>query len=79
MPLQIFVINGCILCEPLLHQRTVHVVVIAPVFVAGVVGRIDIDTLDTVGIAREQRFKSVQVVTVDDKVIVRWVILDGGG
>ena len=59
MPLQILVINGCVLRKPLLHQRTVYVVVVDPAFVAGVVGWVDVDALDTVGVAREQCFEGM--------------------
>ena len=53
MPLQIFVINGCVLGKPLLYQWTIYVVVVDPTLVAGVVGRIDVDAFDTVGVARK--------------------------
>ena len=70
MPLQIFVINGCVLCKPLPHEWTVYVVVVDPSLVAGVVGWINIDAFDAVGVARQQRFEGVQVVAVDDEVVV---------
>jgi len=39
-----------------LHQRAIDVVVVNPVFVAGVVGRIDVDALNLAGIFREECF-----------------------
>ena len=56
---QVLVINRCILRKPLLHQWAVYVVVVDPALVAGVVGWIDIDALDTVCIAREQGFEGM--------------------
>jgi len=57
--------------EPILHQRAVDIVVIFPTFVAGVVGRVNVDALDLAGVGREQRFQSVQIVAVDDEVVVQ--------
>ena len=53
MSLKIFVINRRVLREPLLYEWAVYIVVVDPSLVAGVVGWVDIDALDTVGIARE--------------------------
>ena len=52
------------------HQRTVHLVVIDPTFVAGVVGRVYVDALDAARIAREERLQRIQVVSVDNQVVI---------
>ena len=69
MPFKVFVINGTIFFEPSLHERTSYVVVVNPSLVASVVGWVNVNTLDTVRIAREQCFESTQVIAVNDKVI----------
>ena len=70
MALQVFAVNGRLLFEPFLEQRAVHLVVVNPAFVAGVVGRVDVDALDAAGIAGQQGFEGVEVVAVDDEVSV---------
>ncbi|OIQ67032.1 hypothetical protein GALL_513940 [mine drainage metagenome] len=54
--------------QPLFHDRAVDVVVVAPAFVAGVVGRVNEHQIHRTGVARQQGFQSVQVVAVDDEV-----------
>ena len=66
--LQVFAVNR--LMEPLSHQRAVHLVVVGPAFVAGVVGRVDVDALDAASVAGKQGFESLEVIAVDDEVVV---------
>lgn len=54
--------------EPLFDLRAVDVVVVDPVFVAGVVGRVDIDALDLAGVVREQRLEGFEVVALHEQV-----------
>ena len=71
MPFKILVVNRPVLsAEPCLHKWTVYVVVIDPPLIAGIVRRIDVYAIDTVGVAGEQRFESMQVIAVDDEIIV---------
>ena len=56
--------------EPFLHHGGVDVVVIDPVFVTGVVGRVDVDALDFPGIGGQQGLEGDEVVAVDDEVVV---------
>lgn len=79
MSFQVFIINGCVLGEPLLHHWAVYVVVVDPALVASVVGWVDVDALDTVGIAREQGFEGMQVIAVDDEVVVCIARVAGAG
>lgn len=44
--------------EPLADFRAVDVVVVDPVFVAGVVRRVDVDALDLARVVREQSLES---------------------
>ena len=58
------------LADPFLELRLREVVVVDPAFVAGVVGRIDVDALDPAGVRRQQRLEGQQVVAFDDQVAV---------
>lgn len=57
--------------QPLLDEGRIDVVVVAPTFVAGVVGRVDEDAVHPAGVHRQQRLQRVQVVAVDDEVAVQ--------
>ena len=78
VPFQVFNVNRAIFLQPRLQQRAVDVVVVDPVFVAGVVGRIDVDALDFASILREECLQCVEVVSVEDEVIVGPSICGGG-
>ena len=71
MPLQVFAVYRTCVFQPVLHQRAVHVVVVDPALVAGVVGRVDVDAIHAPGVAREQRLQRVQVVAVDNQIVVK--------
>src|SRR5215213_2209648 len=47
--------------QTLPHHPTIDIVVVAPVFVAGVIRRINKDAVHFASIARQQRFKSVEM------------------
>ncbi len=66
--LQILAVNG--LVQPFAHQGAVHLVVVGPALVAGVVGRVDVDALDAASVAGQQGFERVEIVAVNDQVIV---------
>ena len=57
--------------EPLSDSGCVHVVVVSPAFVAGVVGRVDVDALHLSAIARKQGAESLQVIAFDDEIFRR--------
>ena len=61
--------------EPLPDLRIVDVIVINPAFIAGVIGRIDVDTFYSAFIPREQGFESFEVVTPDDHVLTAVVFI----
>ena len=63
------------LAQPLLDLRVVDVIVIDPALVAGVVGRIDIDALDTPLIPGQQRFQGFQIVAPDDHVLAAVILV----
>jgi len=54
--------------EPFGDFGGVDVVVVDPSFVAGVVGRVDIDAFDASGVFRQQGLEGVEVVALDDEV-----------
>lgn len=70
-----FVVAGKILAfladdfsYPLFDFGVVYVVIVDPVFVAGVVGRVDVDELYPAFVLREQGLKGEEVVAVDYKI-----------
>ena len=67
---QVLAVHGAVLAEPFAHQGAVDLVVVDPAFVAGVVGRVDVDAFDAAGVAGEEGFEGVEVVAVDDEVVV---------
>jgi hypothetical protein len=58
--------------EPLLDGGRVYVVVVCPAFVAGVIGRVDVDALHLSAIARKQGAESLQVISFDDEIFRRF-------
>ena len=62
--------TGLLDLQPLPHQGAVHVVVVQPALVAGVVGRVDVDALDPACVAGQQGLQRVEIVAVDDQVVV---------
>ena len=68
MPGEIFGLFADGLAEPAEDFRGVDVVVIDPALVAGVVGRIDADTLHLPGVARQQRLEGVEIVALHNQI-----------
>ena len=65
------------LTDPLLDPGVIDGVVVHPAFIAGVVGRIDVDAVDFAFVARQECFERFEVVAVDDHVlgaVVRFVL-----
>lgn len=56
--------------KPFLDHRRVDVVVVAPAFVAGVVGRVDEDAVHLARVERQERLQRVQIVAVNDEIAV---------
>src|SRR3569832_2326866 len=54
--------------EPLADDWAIDVVVIGPVFVSRVVGRIDVDALHLTGVVRQDRLEGNEVIPLDDEV-----------
>ena len=54
--------------KPLLDGGRFDIVVIGPAFVAGVIGRIDIDALDLPSVERQESLESKKVVALDDEI-----------
>ncbi len=79
---QPFVVAGQVVlahfaAQPILHQRAVDVVIIGPGFVAGVVGRVDVNALHPSAIERQQGLEGQQVVAFHNQVSVRFLRLEG--
>ena len=70
MPFEVLAVNWAVRLDPLPHQGAVHVVVVEPVLVAGVIWGVDVDALDLASVAGQQGLERVQVVAVDDQVVV---------
>jgi hypothetical protein len=62
--------------EPFFDCGAVDVVVINPVFVAGVIGRVDVDAFDFSGVVGQEGFEGEEVVAFDEEVL--GVCLAGG-
>ena len=66
--------------QPLLDFRIIHIVVVDPFLVSGIVGWIDIDTLDSPLVFGKQGFQRFEVVAVNDFIAticgsrVSWII-----
>ena len=54
--------------EPAVDFRGVHLVVVNPALVAGVVGRIDVDAFHLARVFRQQRLEGVEIVPLHDEV-----------
>ena len=70
MPIQCLAFPAYDLAKPIPDNRAIHVVVINPVFVARIVGRIDIDALHLSGIVGQQRLERDEVIALDNKIAV---------
>ena len=63
------------LAQPLFDFRVIDVIVIDPALIAGVVWRIDVNTLDAPLIPGHQRFQGFQIVTPDDHVLAAVILV----
>ena len=60
--------------KPLAYHRSVYVVVVAPAFVADVVGWVNEDAVHLAGVERKESLEGVEIVPVDDQVAIeRWL------
>ena len=66
--------TGLFSVKPLLHEWTIHIVVVGPALVAGVVRRVDVDALHPTGVAGQQRLERMKIIPMDDEVAVRGLI-----
>ena len=57
--------------QPFANHRRVDIIVVAPAFVAGVVGRVNEDTVHLARILGQERLERVQIVPVHDQVAVK--------
>lgn len=67
------------LSEPFIDFGVVYVVVIDPAFVAGVIGRVDIDTFDFPFVFGQEGFKGFEIIAVDDFVAAIGFFAEGIG
>ena len=54
----------------ILHHRGIYVVVVNPLFFAGVVWRVNVDAFDFSRVERQERFQRFQVVTMNNQIVV---------
>lgn len=59
------------LAQPVADHRRVDLVVVNPGFVAGVVGRVDVDALHLSMIGGQQSLERLEVVPLDDEIVVQ--------
>ena len=57
--------------QPFLDDRGVHIIIIRPALIAGVVRRVNEDAVDLPGMGRQQRLERVQIVPVDDQIAIQ--------
>jgi hypothetical protein len=69
MPGEIFAVND--LAQLLLHHWRIHIIIVNPLLVPGVVWRINVNAFDLSGIKREKGFQRLKVVTVDDQIVMK--------
>jgi hypothetical protein len=62
--------------EPFPHHRVVHVVVVVPAFIAGVVRRIDKDAIHLARVQRQKGLERMQVVAMNDEIAVEVGLAD---
>ena len=67
---QVFGLAADDLPQPSPHLRTVDGVVVDPVFIARVVGGIDVNALDLPGIVGQERLEGEEIVTFDQQIAV---------
>ena len=60
--------------QPLLNMRIIDIIVVAPLLIASVVRRIDVDALHPTLILRQQSFQGFQIIAVDNHVITAVVL-----
>ena len=69
MTREVIAVHG--LAKPFLHHRRVDVVVVSPAFIAGVVRRVNVNTLHLAGVGGQQRLQRLEVVAVNDEIVVQ--------
>ena len=72
---EILTLSADHLSQPFQDAGIIHVIVVDPLLIAGVVRRIDIDTLDPALIAWQQGFQRVQIIPVDDHILAAIVLV----
>lgn len=54
--------------QPFLHDRGIDIVVVTPLFISGVVRRVNEDQINLSRVARQQALQRMQVVAVNDEI-----------
>jgi hypothetical protein len=54
--------------QPCPDFGAVHIVIVNPAFVAGIIGRVDIDALHLTAIIGEQRLERLQIIAFDQQI-----------
>jgi hypothetical protein len=70
---QVFNLFAYGFAKPCLHFRTVHIIVVNPAFIAGIVRRIDVYALNLAGIIWQKSFESQKVIGLHQKIAAVWV------
>jgi hypothetical protein len=68
MPGEVFPFFPNDLAEPFLYPGVVYVIIVNPIFIAGVVWGIDVDELDLAFVLGEESLEGEEVVPLDDEV-----------
>ena len=65
---EVFAFLAYYFAKPPFQFRIVDIVVIDPVFIAGIVRRINVNALDTAFVIGQQRFQRFQIIAVNNSV-----------
>ena len=66
---KVFFVNN--LTEPVLHHRAGDIIVIDPLLIAGIVRRVDIDTLYLASVSRQKCLEGRQIIAVDNQIVMQ--------
>ena len=68
MPLLVVAVHRAVFLQPALHQIGIHIVVVAPALVAGVIRRVNVNAIHPPRITRHQRFERMQIIAMHNQV-----------
>lgn len=77
MPRKVVYFRTYHLAKPFSDMRVVHIVVIHPILITCVVGRIDVNAFDSILVFREQGFEGFKIVAMDNHIAAVGGVAEG--